>query len=137
MGLFQLRLKPSDSELRWFAGLWFPALCGMIGWLVFRRMHAPVAAMVLWGAGTAISLSGLLFPAVILPIYQGIMRLTFPVGWVMSHVVLAVGYFLVITPVGCVMRIFHDPMQRRFEHSAQSYWIPRERPEQSRYFRQT
>jgi hypothetical protein len=52
-------------------------------------------------------------------------------------VILFVAYFLVITPVGLVVRWFHDPMQRLFDRAAPSYWIPREQPERSRYFRQT
>lgn len=136
MALFQLRLNPSNNELRWFAGLWFPALCGMVGWLIFQRAEAPVAAIVIWGLGAALSICGLLSPGAIRPIYLLVMRLTFPIGWVMSHVVLAVLYFVVITPLGVVLRLFHDPMLRRIDRSARSYWIPRDPPERTRYFRQ-
>jgi hypothetical protein len=65
------------------------------------------------------------------------MRLTFPVGWVLSHIILDVAYLAVIAPIGSVLRLFHDPMQRRFDRKANSYWIPREQPERTRYFRQT
>jgi hypothetical protein len=137
MSLFQLNLDPSAKELRLFAGLWFPALCGMIGWTVFRKFHAPIGAISIWGIAGLISISGLLSPSIIRPIYRSIMRLSFPAGWVMSHIVLGVAYFLILTPIGFFMRLFHDPMQRKFEGATRSYWIPREQPERSRYFRQT
>jgi Saxitoxin biosynthesis operon protein SxtJ len=137
MALFQLNLKPSTKELRWFAGLWFPLFAAMVAWLLFRRFHASMAALSVAGTVAALACAGLVWPGVIRPVYLGMMRLTFPIGWVVSHVILFVAYFLVITPVGFVVRLFHDPMQRQFDRAARSYWIPREQPERSRYFRQT
>jgi saxitoxin biosynthesis operon SxtJ-like protein len=137
MALFQLNLNPSNKELRWFAGLWFPAFAGMLGLLVFRKLHAPTVALCIWSIGVLLSLSGLAYPPIIRTVYLSIMRLTFPVGWVLSHAVLMVTYFFVITPVGLVMRLFHDPMQRKFMRPARSYWLPREQPEKARYLRQT
>jgi hypothetical protein len=109
----------------------------MAGWLVMKRLHSPAASAGIWGAGAVLSLVGLSSPAVMRPIYLVIMRLTFPIGWVLSHAILTVAYFVLITPVGVVMRWFHDPMQRKFVRASRSYWIPREQPEKSRYFRQT
>ena len=44
----------------------------------------------------------------------------------------------VLTPIGLVMRWSgRDPMRRRFEREAKSYWVVRKRDEEpSRYFRQ-
>ena len=137
MALFQLNLKPSAKELRWFAGLWFPLFGAVIAWMLFRKFHAPLAALIVLGAVAALGCAGLVRPGVIRPVYLGLMRVTFPIGWVVSHVILFVAYFVVITPVGLVLRLFHDPMQRRFDRQAHSYWIPREQTERSRYFRQT
>lgn len=37
-------------------------------------------------------------------------------------------YGLVFTPVGIAMRIFRDPLRRRLERGAETYWIvPRAR----------
>jgi hypothetical protein len=137
MALFQLNLNPSNKELRWFAGLWFPAFAGMIGLLVSHKLHAPAVAQGIWSIGALLSLSGIAYPSIIRSVYLSIMRLTFPIGWVLSHLVLIFTYFFVITPVGLVMRLFHDPMQRKFMRPARSYWVPREQPEKVRYLRQT
>ena len=137
MALFQLNLKPTAKELRWFAGLWLPLFGAMLAWTLFRKFHAPLAALSVSGAIAAVACAGLVLPGVIRPVYLGLMHLTFPIGWVVSHVILFVAYFLVITPIGFALRLFHDPMQRRFNRAGRSYWIPREPPERSRYFRQT
>lgn len=48
-----------------------------------------------------------------------------PIGWTISAVLLGMVYFLVITPIGLVMRVLgRDPMQRAF-HGGESYWTPR------------
>jgi hypothetical protein len=61
-----------------------------------------------------------------------------PVGWTVSHLVLAIVYYGVVTPLGLIMRLLgHDPMRRRFDRSAESYWIERgRRRASSDYFRQ-
>ena len=46
----------------------------------------------------------------------------FPIGWVMSYVLLGGVYFLVLTPIGLAMRICgRDPMQRKFDRQAKTY----------------
>ena len=44
----------------------------------------------------------------------------------MPYVVLAIVYFLALTPIGLTMRLFrHDPLSRRLDPQAKSYWKPR------------
>ena len=45
-------------------------------------------------------------------------------------------YFLIITPVAMVVRLFYDPMARTFDRRASSYWLLRTASPPSRYFRQ-
>jgi fatty acid desaturase len=52
------------------------------------------------------------------------MTLAYPIGWVLSHLVLAIAYYLVLTPMGWLMRLVgHDPMHRAFDQRAASYWV--------------
>lgn len=58
------------------------------------------------------------------------------VGWVwltgkaaltINWVVLAVAFYVVITPLALLFKITgRDPMRRRFDKAAKTYWIPRE-----------
>jgi hypothetical protein len=124
----------TERQLRWFSGIWFPALCGVIGWMAFAS--APQWSYILWSIGALLGALGLAMPRVIAPVYRTLMVVTFPIGWVVSHLMLRVMYYLVITPIGWLVRRFYDPMERRFDRGAESYWYPREQPEPSRYFRQ-
>ena len=57
---------------------------------------------------------------------------------VVSYTVLAMVFYLVLTPIGLLMRLVgYDPMSRRFDKDAASYWVPREGSRKvGRYFRQ-
>jgi len=133
--LIDIRSPLSDRELRWFAGLWFPVLCGMAGLFAVRHGAAPIAIAV-WLSGAIVAVAGLLRPRIMRPLYRTLTWLTFPIGWVLSHVLLLVLYYIVITPLGVLVRLFHDPMERSFDKGATSYWTPRESAAPDRYFRQ-
>ena len=70
-------------------------------------------------------------------VYRGLAWLTWPIGFVMAHVLLGVIYFGLITPLGILRRrLGHDPLAKRLERSRRSYW--RETPDSpsaSTYFR--
>ena len=71
-------------------------------------------------------------------LYRGWMFAALPIGWTISHILLGMVYFLVFTPIGLIMRALgKDPMERRFQPDAPTYWIKRPPPaESARYFRQ-
>lgn len=133
--LIDVRSVTSDRELRWFAGLWFPGLCLMVGLFAVRH-DAQLAAYSVWIAGSLLSIAGLIRPATIKPLYRALVWLTYPIGWIMSYVILLLLYYAVITPIGVLMRMFYDPLERAFDTKSESYWFPRESPEPRRYFRQ-
>ncbi len=138
MGLVEINKNPTRSQLRTFALVWFPAFCALVGFLLFRNV-GETPAYVVWGAGAAISLAGLAVPSFMRIVFVGLMYLTFPMGFVVAHVLLAIIYFAVLTPIGLLMRLTsYDPMGRRKSKDAEStYWTTRagKRPRKS-YFRQ-
>jgi hypothetical protein len=135
VSLFQSNLNPGRSELRWFGMLWFPAFCVLAGLSIHRRGAANVAAA-FWMLAVATAVAAMVEVRLVRPIYRLMIRITYPIGWTVSHLVVAVSYFLVVTPVGYLMRLSHDPMRRRFDRSAKSYWVDCEPSKPDRYFRQ-
>lgn len=126
MPIVPLNLAPSRRDLRWFAGLWWPAMCAVIGRMLMWKFHLPAAAISIWVGGGLLAALGVIAPFIIRPLYAALLLLSFPIGWCVSHVALAVVYFLVVTPVGLLIRLFHDPMARRFERAERTYWTERE-----------
>jgi hypothetical protein len=136
MALLQPNFNPTRKDLRWFAALWWPCLCVAFGLIFFRKFHLPVAAAGIWSLGAVLALIGLAAPPAIRPLYLGLIRVTYPIGWCTSHVVLAAIYFLVFTPIGVLVRILHDPMERKWDRGASTYYRPWQPSGKDRYFRQ-
>src|SRR4249920_3005990 len=103
--MIQINTNPSPKDLRQFAGLWFPLFCAMIGLILYRRLGHHTAGIAVWCAGGAIALIGLAAPNIIKPIFIGMMYASFPIGWVMTHILLGVMYYAVLTPIGLIMRL--------------------------------
>ena len=77
-------------------------------------------------------------PVIVKMIYLGWMYAAFPIGWTVTHLVLAFVFYGVVTPIGLVMKLFgYDPMRRTIDKAAETYWIEHDPAgEPARYFRQ-
>lgn len=144
--LVQLNLRPDAKQLRQFGFIAlgaFAVLGAVVLWrgglfgLDFGRAARPVAHA-LWGLGGLSALFSLVLPRANLPLFTALMVVTFPIGIVVSHVVLALLFFGVLTPVALVFRLIgRDPLMRRFEPERESYWIDLPEPRDTEnYFRQ-
>lgn len=144
--MVEMNLRPDARTLRqfgWIAlgGFGLLALLAWQGWLVFARLEVgtreTVALWLLALAGSS-TLFSLVWPKANLPIYVGLTLVAFPIGFVLSYVIMATLFYVVIAPVGFALRLVgKDPMDRRFLPAAKSYWIDArpERPRES-YFKQ-
>lgn len=137
MALLDRRMNPSAGELRWF-GVLILAFSLVVGTLIRWQADAPRVAIGIVGVGATLCVVFYALRPLRLPIYRLWMRAFHPIGWLISHIVLVSIYYLVITPIGWAMRLVgYDPLTRRFDPSAASYWVrhdPSDRAE--RYFRQ-
>jgi len=123
MSLIRISRNPSGRQLKVFTAAWLVVLgaAGLASWL--RGRHG--AADVLWALAVALPLCGAAGPAAVRYAYVGLSYATYPIGYVVSHVVLAVVYYLVLTPIGLAMRLFrHDALARGFDSGKKSYWQP-------------
>jgi hypothetical protein len=129
--------NPSDRDLRWFGGLGMLFAWGVAGWLLFRHDAGGWAAG-LFIVGLIAGLLAFVRPQLLKWVHIGWMWAVFPIGWVIAHILLAVVYYGVLTPLGLLLRLLgHDPLQRRPDRQATSYWRPRTRERRpSDYFRQ-
>ena len=137
MSLIELRTEASRKELAWF-GLLLLGFLGLVGLVVWRATGTLTAPRYIWAAGVGLAILYYAVPPLRRPIFAGWMYAAYPIGWVISHVLLAIIYFGLLTPIGRLMAAFgYDPMARRFDRAAATYWVARERnPDVSRYFRQ-
>jgi hypothetical protein len=120
----------NPKELRKFAMIMFIGF-GVLGALVLWRRGE--TGFALWGIGVLILAMGFIRPAILGPIYRGWMVLAMTLGLVMTHLILAVIYYVVFTPTGMVMRMVgRDPLQLKFDRNSGSYWIKKQSVEFTR-----
>lgn len=125
MALIEKR-GPSRSDLRWFGLIFagFFALLGALSWYRTRSADHHTAAIVLWCVGGGVALIYYAVRPIQRPFYDLLITVAYPIGWVVSHLMIVLVYYGVITPIGVIMRLFgRDSMNRRFDRSATTYWI--------------
>lgn len=136
MAVIKLNRNPPDRELRQFAVIFF-LFCVVVALIAYSADSANVAATVL-AIGVLTGAIGYMRVAFVRPIYLGWMYAAYPIGWVVSHTVLAIVFYLLVTPVGWLMRrLRYDPLERQFHPSAKTYWTPiQAQVDKTSYFRQ-
>ncbi len=124
MALTQINWSPTPKETRQFA---LSILVGftIIAWAVWLfqgQLQASRAAGAmrwgslpwLWGIPMAVGMLSLLHPLIARPFYLLWMGFAFVMGNLMSYVILGLFYYLIITPLGLVLRLVgYDPLRMR------------------------
>ena len=146
MGIIEVNFRPADRELRQFgfaALVVFGLVGGLIHWkkAVFGiglRDAAHWISYAVWATAGLSALFSFAHPRANLPLYLGVSVATFPIGYVVSHVLMGLFFYGVLTPIGLVFRMMgRDPLQRRFEKQSSTYWVAHRVPDSTkRYFRQ-
>jgi hypothetical protein len=81
-----------------------------------------------WGLLVAVPLATLALarPQVLRPLNVAWTKLGLMLNRVTSPVILALVFYLAVVPTGLLMRAFrHDPLRRKRNPGASSYWLPR------------
>ena len=115
------KLKTGARDLRKF-GLMVGGVFILVSVLLVLR-HKSAYPFFL-GAGLVLTALGAIWPRALKYIYLGWMALAFTLGFVMSNLILTLFFFLVVTPIGLVARLFgKDFLARKWHTQAASYWI--------------
>jgi len=121
MSMVHIDWRPTRKQLRLF-GVSILVGFGLIGaWLMFHD-HLDTAAYVCWGIAAVIGGLGLSGTKVALPFYWVWMGIAFVMGTVISHVLLGIVFFLLVTPMGLVMRLIGRDRLRLKHRHVESHW---------------
>jgi hypothetical protein len=78
-----------------------------------------------WVLGAVLGVWGLAAPASLRPVYRGWMRFGLLASRITTPIILGIVFYVVIMPMGLVMRLFgHDPMRRKLDTDEASYRVP-------------
>ena len=125
--MIKLDLNPPADQLRqfgWFSLIGFP----LVTFILTKSFGLPDTVFYVGiGLGIVMGLAALanIAPA-IKPVYIGMMLLAWPIGMVVSTVLLGAIYYLMFTPVGLLFRLMgRDLLHREIDKNAASYWTVR------------
>jgi uncharacterized membrane protein YccC len=117
-------LKSDTPDLRKFGLLVGGALC-TFGLLLLLR-HKTNYPYLFWPGAVLIAF-GAVWPRALKYPYIAWMTVAFVLGFVVSQVILTLFFFLFVTPIGLVARLFgKDFLNRKHDLQATTYWIPSE-----------
>ncbi len=130
-------LQTTEHRLRVFAGLQI-LFFGVVALVLKNSWVTHGVLILILSCSVAIGCIGMISPKWIRPVYVIWMLAVFPIGWLLSHVLLAVVFYIVVTPIGLWrVRSNGDPLQREWNSEATTYWEKRKPdPPPETYFRQ-
>jgi len=138
MALLKINWNPTRRELRQFGAIWLPLFLTIVGAIIFYKHRSFPVPVALWSTAAVACLFALAAPSTMRPVYLGLTLAAFPIGWTISHVLMAIIFYGVVTPIGLVLRLCGGaPMRRKFDRAATTYWTPHgAETDTARYFRQ-
>jgi Saxitoxin biosynthesis operon protein SxtJ len=132
-----IQFRPSDKTLRQFAGIWIVFFGGIAAYQGYFRERTNLA-LTLGSIAAVVGLLGLAAPQAIRRIYVGWMVAAFPIGWAVSHLILALIFFGLFTPLAALFRLMgRDALHRKPSQGNDSYFVPKTTPvDPASYLRQ-
>jgi len=119
------KLKLDKKSLRQF-GITMAAAFLIITLIIFARHKYSVMPTLIISATFLILAFAL--PALLKPVYVFWMRMAFVLGWINTRLILFILFYLLLTPIGLVMRLFKaDLLDRKIAKEKDSYWREKEK----------
>jgi len=119
-------------------GIVFTIFLGIIGFINYRKGNE-IAHQFLWGVAIINLVTTLTYSDAIKPIYRGALFVAHILGWINTRLLLGIIFYVVFTPIAFVLKVMgKDPLDRKFDKNAPTYWKIREKVEfdRDRYLKQ-
>lgn len=114
-------MNASKAELRKF-GIGLAVLLPLLFYVILPWLFSLERLVWPWIAGAGILVVAVAFPVGLNPVYRLLMWVAIPLGRFNSVVVLGMVYFLMVVPMGFVMRLIgKDPIPKKFDPSVRTY----------------
>jgi hypothetical protein len=135
--MMRVERHPSRKQLTVFGLSWL-VFWGSWGTVSWWNAGLSRTAVVFWLLAFVMPMAGFIRLEILRIAFLIAAYITLPIGLVVSSVVLMVLYYLILTPIGVVLRMTgYDPMRRNFSSDAGTYWVHRDPVSDSeRYFKQ-
>lgn len=126
MKLADLNINLDVKMLREF-GIFSLFGFGLIGCVMGFKWDLWQVGYTLWGLGGVSFALAFVQPKLLKPLFIALMVVAFPIGFVISNVILAALFYGLFTPIALVFKMVgRDALNRRIEPDATSYWASRD-----------
>src|SRR5436305_6040462 len=119
------RPETTPRTLRQFAVAWL-IFVSAIGAQQYFARGRHVVGTVCFVAAVVFGMSGLIKPPLIRWLFVLLTTVAFPIGWLVSQLMLAAMFYLVLTPIALIFRLMgRDVLQRKRDSNRSSFWLPK------------
>ena len=120
MAIMDVNWNPSRKELKAFS-LLLIVFFAIVAWLAHRKGASIETAWMIASGGAVVGVAGLFSPAFIRVVYVVWMTAVFPIGFVVSNVVLAIVFYGVVSPIGLLPKLTgRNALQLGFDRDAKT-----------------
>ena len=75
------------------------------------------------GSAIIIFIISIFVPFIIKPVYRTALFFAHIIGWINARIFLTIIFYLLLTPIALILKILgKDPLDRKFDPQAESYW---------------
>ena len=118
-------IKGNKSDWKKF-GITMGIILSIIGFYLLWKKNNNYNYMLFLAA--AFFITGLILPSILRPIYKAWMALAVVMNFIMTRVIMAVIFYLIVTPTGLIAFLTRKKfLDMKIDKSAKSYWIIREK----------
>ena len=118
-----VKWQPDKRELRRFAVAMLVGFSLLGLFAAWRAKEVGNASILLWGIGVTLAIAAFI-PKLNRVAYLGVYLPTSIIGYVVSNVILALMFFLLITPLGIILRLMGKDLLQQRRPKQQEMWTP-------------
>ncbi|MFH1837852.1 MAG: SxtJ family membrane protein [Candidatus Omnitrophota bacterium] len=117
-----MKKEATIRDLRQF-GIVLGLILGVFGSIHLLKGHTSAYPW-FFGAGSISLILGIFTPRFLSSPFIIFTKVAHAIGWFNTRVILIVVYFVILTPISLIMRLFgKDPLNRNSNANNESYWI--------------
>ena len=118
-------IKGNKSDWKKF-GITMGIILSVIGFFLLWKKNNNYNYILFLAA--AFFITGLILPSILRPIYKAWMALAVVMNFIMTRVIMAVIFYLIVTPTGLIASLTGKKfLDMKIDKNAKSYWIVREK----------
>ncbi|MDD5525164.1 MAG: SxtJ family membrane protein [Smithella sp.] len=118
-------IKGNKSDWKKF-GITMGIILSIIGFYLLWKKNNNYNYILFLAA--AFFITGLILPSILRPVYKVWMALAVVMNFIMTRVIMAVIFYLIVTPIGLIASLTGKKfLDVKIDKSAKSYWIVREK----------